>query len=407
MSRGLNFAAWVACARLLGKTSFGALSMIQSTVGMFGVFAGMGLGLTATKYVAELRNQNKERAGRILGLCAISTLVFGSAMSLAIALLAKTVARDALSDVALTKPLMIGAVLVCFNAMNGYQAGALAGLEAFRKLARVSFWTGVLAFPIIITAAWLGGLNGTVAGMAISLVCSYFIYHRALSDECRQAGIRMRIAGAFSEFSLLWKFSLPALLTSVLISPAIWLCNTWVIHGPGGYAELGLYGAADRFRLAILFIPASVFSTVVPMLSRLQGENDAKGFRTVLRTNLLLNVILISCAAIGIALFARPLMHVFGAGYVVGSPVLIVLSLSALPEALNTILGQPLIATAMWARFGFDVLLVSTLVVAARILIPAFGALGLAIAYAVAFSLTSCALGVFVRGHLAEAEFAS
>ena len=59
-------------ARILGKNEFGELGMIQSTVGMLGVFAGFGLGLTATKHVAELKHSNPERTGRILSLCSVA-----------------------------------------------------------------------------------------------------------------------------------------------------------------------------------------------------------------------------------------------------------------------------------------------------------------------------------------------
>src|ERR1035438_1477658 len=65
VSRGFLLAASVVCARFLGKEGFGALGMIQSTAGMFGIFAGLGLGLTATKYVSEFRRQDPMRAGRI------------------------------------------------------------------------------------------------------------------------------------------------------------------------------------------------------------------------------------------------------------------------------------------------------------------------------------------------------
>ena len=68
ISRGLMLAATVLVARMLGKTVYGELGMIQSTVGMFGVFAGFGLGLTATKHVAEFRESDADRAGRIIGL---------------------------------------------------------------------------------------------------------------------------------------------------------------------------------------------------------------------------------------------------------------------------------------------------------------------------------------------------
>ena len=40
ISRGCVLLASIACARLLGKTGFGELGMIQSTVGVFGIFAG-------------------------------------------------------------------------------------------------------------------------------------------------------------------------------------------------------------------------------------------------------------------------------------------------------------------------------------------------------------------------------
>ena len=51
--------------------------MIQSTVGMFGVFAGFGLGLTATKHVAEFRQSDPERDGLIIGLSALIAIGTG------------------------------------------------------------------------------------------------------------------------------------------------------------------------------------------------------------------------------------------------------------------------------------------------------------------------------------------
>ena len=45
-----------------GQEGFGALGMIQSTAGMLGVLAGLGLGITATKYVSELRRLDPLRA---------------------------------------------------------------------------------------------------------------------------------------------------------------------------------------------------------------------------------------------------------------------------------------------------------------------------------------------------------
>lgn len=84
ISRGLILCATIVVVRILGKTVFGELGMIRSTVGMFGVFAGFGLGLTATKHVAEFRQSDPERAGRIIGLSGFSALGTGGVMALAL-----------------------------------------------------------------------------------------------------------------------------------------------------------------------------------------------------------------------------------------------------------------------------------------------------------------------------------
>ena len=86
ISQGSSLAASVITARLLGRERFGEYGMIQSTVGMFGVFAGMGLGLTATKYVAELRVTNPRRAGRMIALS--TAVALGTASTAVVALFA-------------------------------------------------------------------------------------------------------------------------------------------------------------------------------------------------------------------------------------------------------------------------------------------------------------------------------
>src|ERR1700688_3646807 len=96
-SRGFLLAASVACARFMGKEGFGALGMIQSTAGMFGVFAGLGLGITATKYVSEFRRQDPTKAGRILALSAFAAFIWGSVITGLLILLAPFLAEHVLA----------------------------------------------------------------------------------------------------------------------------------------------------------------------------------------------------------------------------------------------------------------------------------------------------------------------
>ena len=125
ISRGLGLAAWIIVARVLGKEGFGELGIIQSTVGMFGVLAGFGLGMTATKHVAEFRATDPARAGRIIGMSAVVAFVSAGIMTGLLFALAPWLADRALAAPHLAGLLRLGSLLLLFNALNGAQTGAL------------------------------------------------------------------------------------------------------------------------------------------------------------------------------------------------------------------------------------------------------------------------------------------
>ncbi len=398
ISRGFMLAASVVCARVLGKEGFGALGMILSTAGMFGIFAGLGLGLTATKYVSEFRRRDPIRAGRILAFSACAAYISASAMTALLILLASPLAQYVLASKELGKPLAIGSGLVFFGAVNGAQIGALAGFEAFKSIARVNVFSGIAAFPLVALGVWQGGLEGAIWGSVAALAINWVLNHRALAQECAVANISYQFASCRKEIGILHRFTLPAFLSSVAVGPAIWACNALLVRQPEGYAQLGLYAAADKWRLLILFVPVSVFNMVVPVLSNMYGEGDAAGFKKVFRGHLRLNAGLALFAALLIASFANPIMAVYGNSFRRGRVVLIVLALSSCFEILNTTLGQPLIAShKMWLRFAFDLVLVAVLLGLAWALVPRWGALGLAISYGIAFACVSLGLAVCSR----------
>jgi len=398
ISRGFLLAASVVCAWFLGKEGFGALGMIQSTVGMFGILAGLGLGITATKYVSELRRLDPMRTGRILALSAAAAFVSGSVATVAVILLAPYLAQHVLAAPQLAGPLAIGAGLVFFGALTGAQTGALAGFEAFQTIARVNIYAGLASFPLIVLGVWRGGLRGAIWGSLAALAINWALNHRALRLECEKADVAYEFADCSRELSVLHRFSLPAFLGSILVVSAIWACNATLVRQPQGYAELGLYAAADKWRVLIVFVPNYVFAMVVPVLSNLHGEGDGAAFQKVFVANLLLNGSLAVMAAVLIAVFAGPIMQVYGNPFRGGRPVLLVLACSAIAEVFNAMLGQPLVAAhKMWWRFGFDVLFVALLVEFAWALVPKRGALGLAAAYGFAYACTSLVFFLFYQ----------
>jgi O-antigen/teichoic acid export membrane protein len=242
-----------------------------------------------------------------------------------------------------------------------------------------------------------------VIGLVFALAFNWLLNQFALLREADRAGVRLTTSGSLSELSVLLHFSIPALLASALVSPAIWLCNAWLVRQPNGYSELGIYAAADRWRLAILFVPASIAGPVLSMLSNLRGNGRHDSFRRLFRTNLILTVSLVAVLSLAAVGTAPWIMRVFGPAYRSGATVLMVLACSAVFESLNTFLGQPLVTQSMWKRFAFDVVLIGTLLSSAWHLIPRWRAGGLAVSYAIAFAATSLLLVLYQRKQVFDA----
>lgn len=398
VTRSLTLAASVVTARIVGTTGFGELGMIQSTVGMFGVAAGLGLGLTATKYVAEFRTSDPDRAGRCIALSITVALISGSVISVVFVVAAPWLATNIIAAPQLMLNLKISTGLLFFGTLSGVQTGALVGLEAFKTIAKASLIRGLIAFASLVAGVSFWGLTGAVIGLIVAEAVSSVINHVALRGECRKASIRVHYHRLGEEWPILWKFSLPALLSSMVVYPAMWMSNVLLVTQPNGYAEMGLFTAANKWHLLILFVPSSVAGIALPMLANLYGSRDDGSYRKILRANVLINIGLSLVPAVVVAVFSVPIMSVYGMDYKKGWLILVISSASSIPAALNNILGQALVsADSIGRRFGFDLLLAALLFAISWWLIPLFGAEGMALAYCVAFSATSVGLFAYLK----------
>jgi len=134
----------------------------------------------------------------------------------------------------------------------------LAGFEAFKTIARLNVAVGLLNLPILVAGAWFGGLEGAVWGMAAISAARWALSHIALRREAGAAAIPFGLAGWRSEWRTLWKFSLPSALGGFTHATATWGCSTLLVNQPRGYAEMGVFNAANQWLTAVLLLPGLV-----------------------------------------------------------------------------------------------------------------------------------------------------
>lgn len=389
ISRGLMLVASIFVARMLGKTGFGELGMIRSTVGMFGVFAGFGLGLTAIKHVAEFRQSDPDRAGRIISLSGLFAMITGALMALGLFIFAPWLAEHTINAPHLSGILRIGTLILFINALNGAQTGALAGFEAFRTIAYVNFFVGLISFPILIGGAYFGGLTGATWALTINLGVNWLLNHLALRKEALRYKVPLSFRNCSRECSVLWKFSLPAVLAGSLVGPVNWVCSALLVNRPEGYGEMGIFSAANQWRIAILFIPSMVSQVSLPLLSNLSAESSDQQYRRVLKFNIFLTAGVALAVAFPLVLFAHLIMSTFGPGFEQGVSVLRILAFTAVLIAINNVIGQAIVSKGkMWMGFMFNMLWAIALLTTTSIfLYKGYGAFGLACAMLIAYVL--------------------
>src|SRR5208337_3413874 len=144
---------------------------------------------------------------------------------------------------------------------------------------------------------------------------------------------------------------------------------------------------------------------VLPMLSNRHGAGDGDQFRALFRLNVVVNTGLTFLLAVACVALSRILMGLNGAEYARGWPVLAIVAAGTLPEVLNNVLGQALVSTgAIWRRGAVDLLLAAALLAISWWLVTRQGAIGMAAAFALAYTVASLVLGFLLySGTLGQA----
>lgn len=371
-------------ARILLKQTFGEYAMVQSTLLTMATLSQLSTGYTASKYIAEYRSSDSQRVGRIIGLCALVSAIMAGVGALLLIGLAPWLTSNMLKAPHLASALMIGVGYLFFSSINGYQTGALSGLEAYGGLAKAGVVSGIVAVAAISLGAWWGGLNGTLVGLSISAFVRCVIHNRWLRIETRMQGIKPQYRGSLSqEKAIVFKFALPAAIAGYYSMPMIWLANSFLVRQPGGYGEMALYSAANSFRILVLFLPNTMNSVGLSILNNEKAKRDMAHYRRVYKSNVR-HIFFVSLgSAFVMGVFGRHILQLFGKDFGTGRFLLWILLVSAIFDGLSIALYQYVQSQAkIWLSFfSIHIPREAFFVVMAYFFVQSYKGAGLAIAY--------------------------
>jgi O-antigen/teichoic acid export membrane protein len=395
--------ASVITARILGKALFGEFALIRSTTLMFAMFAGAGLGVTTTRYVAELRAADPQRTARVIRL--LFTLAWGLSLAAAAVciILAKPMAARLIHVEHLAFPLALSSIAIVLSTVGSVQIGVISGCEAFRPIAVNVAIEGIASGSLTVIGAWLAGVTGAIAGYICGLFVTFVLRHRLMVRECTRAAIPRRGDDAFSEWRLLTTFVLPAVLVGFGTQPAEWLARILLARGPGGLAEVGVFTAAMGWAGIVLFVPTQVAGPAMPILTTVLAAGDVRGFRRAVIESAAAVFGLAGLASVAIALLSPWIMALYGASFRTGAVVLAIVVSAQAFGAVTVVLRAALLALGRaWVQVSMSQVW-GVAVVGCFLLLPHVSAVSLAVSYVVGFAVLLLVQGLVVWRTLGRA----
>lgn len=386
-SKILVFCATIIVVRILGKNEYGQLSIIRSTIQMFISLSAFGMGTTATKFIAQYRASDSNKTANIYVVANTFALCIATVTSILIFFFAHYIAFKMLKAPELINDIRIAAIILFFSLLNGAQTGTLAGFEDFKRIAKSSILVGLIELCLLSTGALLYGVRGAILGYGLSYCFAFFYNSYFIRRHIKQLGVNlMEVIKElkWSDFHIIYLFSLPVALTSWIGMPCLWYSKTFLVNH-SGFEEMALYDVSDQWRAQVLFIPSIISQVLLPILSNTIAKNDKRSTIEALKINMKINGGITFVCAFILAIFSPLVLKIYGAEYTNCLP-LIILAFAGAIDSISNVCGSFIFSSnKAWSILKFNATWAVVLVVASMSLIKNnAGATGLAAGYLLA-----------------------
>ena len=337
LGKGLVLIAGIVVARFLGNESYGEYGMIRNNLTMIAIFSSLGLGYTATKFIAEGKIHNPEQIYQTHKVVTHITCFFSSFIAFVVFIFAEPIASW-LEANELCYLLRLSAIAIVFNAINATQIGELAGLSAYKDIARNNVVAGFVTFLISVISTYLYNIDGAVFALVISLFANCLLNRLSLSKYLKCIKI---IRAQISDYKKIISFSLPIALQESTYSVTHWL-NTIILIKLAGYGELGIYSVATQWMAVMLFIPGALRNVALSHLS--SNNDDVQKNKKMLMQLIFVNVLGTVIPFLIIALLSEWICSWYGSSYYGLQRVLNICMFTTIINSLTNVFTQNLIS---------------------------------------------------------------
>lgn len=392
----LNFALTLVLTRTLGATSYGAYAFAFAWAALLSAVSSLNLTPLVVREVAAHRL--KDRWGLLRGVLRWTNGVVATASFVVIAV-AAGIAWVTAEGEAIRNPFLLALLLVPATALTALRQAAMQGLGHV-VLGRVP---ETLVAPLLFlglaaaasetlgrrfTASWAVGAQVAAAAVAFGLGAA--LLARSLPRDLRRTPAEARRRE--------WASAALPLLAMGIVTAANAQIGTIVLGALGRTADAGVYAVAVRVATFVGFVMLAATYPLMPALSRLSAAADTARLRATIGRSTRSITLLTLVLAVGVTLFARPLLELFGDEFGTGATGVRVLVAGELVRATVGVLAIALLMAGHERRLLVALALGAALnAVLATSLGPLWGVEGAATGQAAGSLASSVVVAIFAR----------
>ena len=380
---GLLVGIWV--ARYLGPDKFGLLSFAHSFVGLFTIFATLGLDEVVVRELVKDESRRDSLVGTTFWL-----KLFGAFLVLLVLAFAINFTSNDVDTHILVFIIASATIFQSFNIVDFYfQSKILSKFVAYANFISL-FISTIVKIALILSHASLLAFAWVVLFDSFVLACG-FIYFFLKHSTFR---IKYLIFYKSTAIDLL-KDSWPLIFSGgvLMIQARI---DQVMIKEMLGSLEVGYYSVAMRLIEAVAFIPMLLKSSLYPSIQSAKIQSKAL-YQDRLLNFYRLNFLFFLVLAIPIFIFAEPIIVLlFGIEYQPAGVLLALLSIRLFFANMGVARGT-YIVTENLMKFSMFTMILGTIVniYLNYVLIPNYGARGAIVATIVSFFTTIYLVDIF------------
>ncbi len=367
-------------ARMLGAELLGLYSLSSTVTSLLSVLSVLGISAGVVRFIPIARNQKDDARlwGIILTGLALPALV-STVLVIGVILLAKPIALGIFGRPDLVPVLRLDSLGVPFVVLLSVLSSITQGFKRmeYKVISEDVTWNLLkLVLSVVLLVAGLGVMGAVLANniaAAAAVAVSLFFLHRLFP-------LNRPVRAAKQNVREMLGFSLPIYLTRVLsrFSGSI---EALVLGFLGLVSGVGIYTTALRLSGVGMLFHYSLQQIAMPMISDLHDRDALDELTRLYRATTKWGMTFNLPVFLTMALFAGPLLSIFGADFVEGATGLIILAFATLFNASTGVCGSVITMTGHSKMTFFNsVFNLGVNLALDLLLIPPFGIIGAALA---------------------------